>query len=314
MLCRRLANAARYFLFCAVVVPLLADPAYAAPFAYITNQNSNNVSVIDTATHAVVTTVAVGANPYGVAVNRGGARAYVVNGNSGNVSVIDTTTNTVIATVMVGANPGGIAVSPDGTRAYVANFGSNYVSVIDTATNTVIDTVLVGIGPVGVAVNPANARAYVANRGGNNVSVIDIASNTVVATIAVENGPVAFGIFIGGPVALDYTGAWFNANESGWGLSVIRGSSGLYGIIMYHYNQSNNPVWYFMAGGSFNGAVYSAPVMRYSGPYFGSAFNSVQVSSVAAGNASINFTSATSATLTYTIDGVAVTKNISATH
>ena len=56
--------------------------------------------------------------------------------------------------------------------------------------------------------------------------------------------------------------------------------------------------------------VYSAPVTRYSGPFFGSAFSSVAVTNLTVGNVTINFTSATSAMLTYTIDGVAVTRYI----
>src|SRR5262245_10735597 len=41
-----------------------AAAAQAAPLAYITNEHSNNVSVIDTATHTVTTTVAVGDGPF----------------------------------------------------------------------------------------------------------------------------------------------------------------------------------------------------------------------------------------------------------
>ena len=104
----------------------------------------------------------------------------------------------------------------------------------------------------------------------------------------------------------DYTGAWFNANESGWGLSVIRGTSGGYGIIMYHYNQSSSPTWYFMSGGSFSGNTYSSPITLYSGPYFGGPFNPALVSSPAVGSVTINFTSATTATLSYTINGITV--------
>lgn len=105
----------------------------------------------------------------------------------------------------------------------------------------------------------------------------------------------------------DYTGAWGNDTESGWGLSVVRGGiSGLYGIIMYHYNQSSTPSWYFMSGGSFNGNVYSADVLQFSGPFFGGTFNPLLVTHSAAGSASINFTSATTATLSYTINGTTV--------
>ena len=112
--------------------------------------------------------------------------------------------------------------------------------------------------------------------------------------------------------APDYTGAWSNAGESGWGLSVIRGpTSGLYGVIMYHYNQAHNPTWYFMSGGSFNGNVYTAPVTLFNGPWFGESFSTIPVTNSPAGSASINFTSDTTAVLTYTITGAPqVTSNI----
>ena len=105
----------------------------------------------------------------------------------------------------------------------------------------------------------------------------------------------------------DFTGAWYNASESGWGLSVVRGPlSGLYGIIMYHYNQSASPTWYFMSGGSFNGNVYSAPVTLYSGPWFGLSSFSPPATNTNVGTATINFTSATTATITYSISGTTV--------
>ena len=83
----------------------LSGPAQAAPFAYITNFSDNTVSVLDTASNAVLATVPVGSGPYGVAVTPDGARVYVANRNSGNVSVIATASNTVLATVGVGAAP-----------------------------------------------------------------------------------------------------------------------------------------------------------------------------------------------------------------
>ncbi len=165
-------------------VLVLALPAHAAPFAYISNQSSNNVSVIDIATNTVVAIVPVGSGPGGVAVNPGGTRAYVVNVGARNVSVIDTGTNSVIATVVAGSGPTGVALNPAGTFAYVVDYNSNGVYVIDTASNTVAPSVSVGSSPFAVAVNSAGTRAYVTNFGSNTVSVIDTASNTVVATVA----------------------------------------------------------------------------------------------------------------------------------
>jgi YVTN family beta-propeller protein len=163
--------------------------------AYVTNQNSNTVSVINTATNTVSATVTVGSGPEGVAVSPNGATAYVANKDSNTVSVIDTTINTVSATVPVGSSPRGVAVSPNGTTAYVTNLSSNTVSVIDTTTNTVSATVTVGSQPLEVAVSPDGTRAYVANShiSSNTISVIDTATNTV-STVTVGSRP--FGVAV----------------------------------------------------------------------------------------------------------------------
>ena len=72
--------------------------------AYITNQDSDNISVIDTATNTVIATIPAGEYPEGVAVSQDGRRAYITNRNrlgsghtTGTVMVIDTATNTVEA-------------------------------------------------------------------------------------------------------------------------------------------------------------------------------------------------------------------------
>ena len=47
---------------------LLTVPAQAQPFAYVTNDDSDTVSVIDTATNTVVETIPVGVRPVAVAL------------------------------------------------------------------------------------------------------------------------------------------------------------------------------------------------------------------------------------------------------
>jgi YVTN family beta-propeller protein len=77
-----------------------------AQHAYITNEGSNTVSVIATASNTVTAMIALpGSLTYGVAVNRDGSKVYVTN-NIGNnsVSVIDTASNTV-TTIPVGDDP-----------------------------------------------------------------------------------------------------------------------------------------------------------------------------------------------------------------
>jgi YVTN family beta-propeller protein len=79
---------------------------------YVTNEESDNVSVIDGSNNRVIATVPVGGSPVDVDVNSLTNRIYVANSDSDNVSVIDGISNTVIAVVTVGVDPLGVAIIP----------------------------------------------------------------------------------------------------------------------------------------------------------------------------------------------------------
>ena len=163
---------------------------------YVANEYDGTVSVINTTTNTVTSTVPVGFIPMGVAVTPDGTKVYVTNWNDSTVSVISTTNNTAYASVTVGSGPVDVAISPNNTRVYVVNCDSNNVSVIDTATNTVVGTVPVGTEPDGVAVSPNGQNVYVANTGDSNapaergnVSVISTTNNTAYANVTVGFSP-----------------------------------------------------------------------------------------------------------------------------
>src|SRR5271163_3068101 len=86
--------------------------------AYIGNQDDNTISVINTATNSVTTTIPGVTDPYAFAVNPAGTFLYVVSVSGRAVYVINTATNSVLTTVPVGNNPIGIAINPAGTFAY----------------------------------------------------------------------------------------------------------------------------------------------------------------------------------------------------
>jgi YVTN family beta-propeller protein len=161
---------------------------------YVTNYNSNTVSVIAAATNTLSATIPVGSYPDGIAVSPDGSEVYVANAMANSVSVIDTATSTVTATIPVGSSPNGVAVSPDGTKVYTAHKGSNTVSVIDTATRTATATISVGSTAVDVAVSPDGTKVYAANFGSKTVSVIDTATSTVTATIPVGSSPAGIAV------------------------------------------------------------------------------------------------------------------------
>jgi YVTN family beta-propeller protein/autotransporter-associated beta strand protein len=164
--------------------------------AYITNNLSDNLSVINTETQTVVgPAIPVGVQPFGVAATPDGRFVYVANVVSNTVSVINADTNLASSTIPVGTRPFGIATSSDAQFAYVSNSFDNTVSVINTATNTVIGSpISVGLQPFGIAVTPNGSAVYVANDQGNTVSVIDTATKTVSATIPVGLAPQGLAI------------------------------------------------------------------------------------------------------------------------
>jgi YVTN family beta-propeller protein len=187
-----------------------ASPVQAQPHAYVANDVSHNVSVINTATNAVVATIDIGvdSNPASVAVAPNGETVYVANNGvvagEGTVSVIDTLTNTVSATIETGGGPYGIAITPNGAALYVTSFyasPTDTVWVIDTATHTVTASITAGSFPHGLAVTPDGSFVYVANTFSNNVSVIETVTNTVTATIPVGDQPHGIAISPNGSLA-----------------------------------------------------------------------------------------------------------------
>jgi YVTN family beta-propeller protein len=164
---------------------------------FVANGVSDNVSVVDGATHALVgVPIAVGRSPWGVAVNPAAGRLYVTNSEDATVSVIDVPSKAGIAIVTVGTTPRGVAVNPVTNRIYVANYGANTVSVIEGATNAVIATVPVGTSPTGVVVDTIANRVNVSHES-DAVHVIDGATNDVIGSI----GPLG-----GAPSAIAWSG------------------------------------------------------------------------------------------------------------
>lgn len=112
----------------------------------------------------------------------------------------------------------------------------------------------------------------------------------------------------------DFTDAWWNANESGWGLSIIH-QENVMALVFYVYNQQGGATW-FLSPATFNSAAgnYQGPVFSSTGPYFGAGgFNPGGVSQSSVGIATFTPSSIYAGTLTYTVNGVSVTKSVTRT-
>ena len=127
--------------------------------AYVTAENGNSISVVDTHTHTVIGTIALPRDnaglqlkPKGIVVSHDGKRLYVATGRGNCVAAIDVPAQKVVQLIPTGQRPWGIAFSADETKLYTANGLSNDVSVIDVAKGSVITTIKAGNGPWGIVV------------------------------------------------------------------------------------------------------------------------------------------------------------------
>jgi YVTN family beta-propeller protein len=154
---------------------------------YVANENGN-VTVIDTATDTIITTIDAGNMPFGVGVNSLTSRVYVSDTDDGPLFVIDATTRTVMTEIALTGGLRGVEVDEGLNRIFVASQNANIVHVINGANNAVIANVTVRDEPFSIGIDDVLHKAYVANSVNNTVSVIN-ATNVVVANITVGNGP-----------------------------------------------------------------------------------------------------------------------------
>ena len=110
----------------------------------------------------------------------------------------------------------------------------------------------------------------------------------------------------------DLSDLWWNANESGWGVTVTHQREIVF-LTFFIYGQDGRASWYtaqaVYGGRDSSGAyLFSGSMYRVSGSWFGTLFNPAIVSPQAVGSMSFTVPSLNAANLVYSIDGVTVTK------
>lgn len=166
-------------------------------YLFVTNDGSDDVTVVEIATFEVVSTVPeVGAAPHMIAVRPDGEEAWVGNIEGGDVSLIDVgkavtdPSEAVICVTPGGSGPEcripagvgteGVAFTRDGKTAYAANGGANTVSVLDVESRSKLHDLSVGGSPRRVHLRPDGRRAYVSQLLGSQVVVIETTTHQLV--------------------------------------------------------------------------------------------------------------------------------------
>ena len=188
---------------------------------FITNGQSNSVTVFDLKTLAKLGEPATGKDPDGICYEPKTQRVFTFNGKSNDSTAINVKTNEIVKTFPVGDKPEFCVV--DGA-------GKIYVNVENTSEIVEIDAAKPGVtrraplapceGPTGLAIDTKNKKLF-SVCGNRMMAVIDIATLKVIATPAIGPGTDAAGYDPG-------TGLAFSANGGDGTLTIVKAVNGKY--------------------------------------------------------------------------------------
>jgi YVTN family beta-propeller protein len=187
----------------------------------VSNERSDDVTIIDGSSQQVLATIPVGKRPRGIHASPDGKTLFVaVSGSpiSGprhvgasapvldddekakpdhskdGIAVVDLATKKFVRKIPAGSDPEQFAVSPDGTKLYIANEDASAISVLDIKSGQVEKQIPVAEEPEGVVFAPDGKSVYATCETAGDVFVIDTALNKSLAHFVVGGRPrnVAF--------------------------------------------------------------------------------------------------------------------------
>lgn len=211
---------------------LAAPPVAAGDLAFVTNQNSNDLSVLDLDTRREIRRIPVPGSPAGVAVSPEGfvitvspsdktirkfdagsgallgslqldggpigialedRTAYVSDWYNARIWIIGTQDMTLRGTLTTGAAPSGLAVSTDGTWLVSADRDADQLSVFRLPGGALLRQIPVGARPFAVSFGP-DGHVYSADVGSNTITISDVTNGSRVAQYRTGERPygVAF--------------------------------------------------------------------------------------------------------------------------
>ena len=200
----------------AILALMLASPALAGDLAFVTSQNADMVTLVDTGTGAILAQVPVAGKPAPVAYDPSAGRAYVIAADTGRLSVLDEG-GRVTATLDLGEGAFGLAAAPGGGLFVTDWFGARLIR-LDRDLHQVW-AVPTGAAPAGVAVSDDGRWVATADRDADGVSIFDAETGTLLHQVKTA-GAHPFGITF-------HDGRFWTADVQGDTVSVIDAQTGV---------------------------------------------------------------------------------------
>jgi YVTN family beta-propeller protein len=184
--------------------PVISTPAR----AYVTNELSGDLSVIDLATRQTIATVPLGKRPRGISPSPDGRLLYIALSGSpiggpgvdesklpppdkgaDGIGVFDVAQNRLVKVLRGVSDPENVAVGPAGDRLYIASEDTGQLVIMDAGTGAIVARVAVGEEPEGVAVSPDGELALITSETDSSVSIVETRTQQVRHKVKVGDRP-----------------------------------------------------------------------------------------------------------------------------
>ena len=175
-----------------VLIYLLSSNIVKSDLAFITNQESNKVDVVDLKLKKKINEIEVGEKPAGIFIDNKNKLIFISNPESHSISKFRYNDKN-IEFFDAGKSPMSLFYVESTNFLYITNWYENKITIVDTSTNLIIKELKVGRSPAGIFISEIEKKIFVANRDDNNISIFNLDTLNKIKDIKVGNSP--YGIF-----------------------------------------------------------------------------------------------------------------------
>jgi PQQ-dependent catabolism-associated beta-propeller protein len=178
----------RMLIICFVIA--FAQGAFAAGTnrIFVTNEGSDNLSVINGRTLEVEATIPIGERPRGIGFAPDHTELYIAVSEEDAIAVVDPASLKVLRKFPAGSDPETFAVHPNG-HIYLSNEDAGLASAFDPKTGAKVAEVQVGLEPEGVAVSHDGKTVVVTSESTNMLHFIAVPEHQIVQNVLVGARP-----------------------------------------------------------------------------------------------------------------------------
>lgn len=159
---------------------------------YVSNADSNVISVFDKRSMQVLDIITTGNRPTDLVLDKRRGRGYVAASGDDTIEVMDMVKREIVDRIRLNYQdePVDLVLIPGGRTLVSVNRSSNTVSIIDTLSLSEIRRVRVGERPTSAVVGPSGTKAFIMNSLSNSISVVDLTQQVLSVTFSVERTPL----------------------------------------------------------------------------------------------------------------------------